>query len=298
MIIIADSGSTKTHWCLMAANGQSSEFFTDGINPFYQTQDAMRNSVVNQLLPQMGHLMWAGTVNKVFFYGAGCTPEKSPFVMRALQGVFRAAEVMVESDIVGAARGLLQHKKGVACILGTGSNSCLYDGEQIVRNVPSLGFILGDEGGGAVLGKRLVADIFKNQLGSELKEIFLQEYGLTQADVIEHVYRQPFPNRYLASLSKFCANHIDNKRIYDLVYDHFTEFVVRNLEQYYQDENDIEIEDTKSLPVGFIGGIAYYYRPVLQQVLDDMGFTLSTIMIDPIEGLKEYHRSDITPTQE
>ncbi|MCQ2342369.1 MAG: ATPase [Paludibacteraceae bacterium] len=298
MIIIADSGSTKTHWCLMAANGQSSDFMTDGINPFYQTQDAMRNSIVNQLLPQMGHLMWAGTVTKVFFYGAGCTPEKSPYVARALQGIFKDAEVIVEPDIVGAARGLLQHKKGVACILGTGSNSCLYDGEQIVKNVPSLGFILGDEGGGAVLGKRLVADIFKNQLGSELKQQFIDEFGLTQADVIEHVYRQPFPNRYLAGLSKFCAEHIDNKRIYDLVYDHFTEFVVRNLEQYYQDENDVEIEDTKSLPVGFIGGIAYYYRPVLQQVLDDMGFSISRIMVDPIEGLKEYHRTDVTPTTE
>ncbi|MCQ2348316.1 MAG: ATPase [Paludibacteraceae bacterium] len=298
MIILADSGSTKTHWCLMAANGQSSEFMTDGINPFYQTQDAMRNSIVNQLLPQMGHLMWAGTVTKVFFYGAGCTPEKSPFVERALKGVFKDADVQVESDIVGAARGLLQHKKGIACILGTGSNSCLYDGEQIVKNVPSLGFILGDEGGGAVLGKRLVADIFKNQLGSDLKEMFIAEYGLTQADVIEHVYRQPFPNRYLASLSKFCADHLDDKRIYDLVYDHFTEFVVRNLEQYYQDENDVEIEDTKSLAVGFIGGIAYYYRPILQQVMDDMGFTISHIMVDPIEGLKEYHRTDVTPTQE
>ena len=280
----------------MAANGQSSDFMTDGINPFYQTQDAMRNSIVNQLLPQMSHLMWAGTVNKVFFYGAGCTPEKIPFVTRALQAVFRDAEVFVESDIVGAARGLLQHKKGIACILGTGSNSCLYDGEQIIKNVPSLGFILGDEGGGAVLGKRLVADIFKNQLGSALKEKFIAQYSITQADVIERVYRQPFPNRYLASLSKFCAENIDNKRIYDLVYDHFTDFVVRNLEQYYQDENDVEIEDTKSLSVGFIGGIAYYYRPILQQVLDDMGFTLSKILIDPIEGLKEYHWGDVTPT--
>lgn len=298
MIIIADSGSTKTHWCLMTANGQSSDFMTDGINPFYQTQDAMRNSIMNQLLPQMGHLIWAGKVTHVFFYGAGCTPEKKPFVKNALSAIFKDADVQVESDIVGAARGLLQHKKGVACILGTGSNSCLYDGEQIVKNVPSLGFILGDEGGGAVLGKRLVADVFKNQLGSEIKELFINEYQLTQADVIERVYRQPFPNRYLASLSKFCAEHIDNKRIYDLVYEHFMTFVERNLEQYYQDENDVEIEDTKSMPVGFIGGIAYYYRPVLQQVLDDMGFTLSRILLDPIEGLKEYHRNDIVPTQE
>ena len=296
MIIIADSGSTKTHWCMLAANGQSSDFLTDGINPFYQTQEAMCNSVKNQLLPQMGHLMWAGKITHIFFYGAGYTPEKSPLVQKALAAVFKDAEVQVESDMVGAARGLLQHKKGIACILGTGSNSCLYDGERIVKNVPSLGFILGDEGGGAVLGKRLVADLFKNQLGADLMDLFVQEYGVTQADLIDHVYRQPFPNRYLASLSKFCAAHLDDKRIYDLVYDHFTEFVVRNLEQYYQDENDVEIEDTHTLSVGFVGSIAYYYKSVLQQVMDDMGFAISKIMQDPIEGLKEYHRGDAVPT--
>ncbi|MBQ0136600.1 MAG: ATPase [Bacteroidales bacterium] len=296
MIIIADSGSTKTHWCMLAANGQSSDFLTDGINPFYQTQEAMCNSVKNQLLPQMGHLMWAGKITHIFFYGAGCTPEKSPLVQKALAAVFKDAEVQVESDMVGAARGLLQHKKGIACILGTGSNSCLYDGERIVKNVPSLGFILGDEGGGAVLGKRLVADLFKNQLGADLMALFAQEYGVTQADLIEHVYRQPFPNRYLASLSKFCAAHLDDKRIYDLVYDHFTDFVVRNLEPYYQDENDVEIEDTHTLSVGFVGSIAYYYKSVLQQVMDDMGFAISKIMQDPIEGLKEYHRGDAVPT--
>lgn len=296
MIIIADSGSTKTHWCMLAANGQSSDFLTDGINPFYQTQEAMCNSVKNQLLPQMGHLMWAGKITHIFFYGAGCTPEKSPLVQKALATVFKDAEVQVESDMVGAARGLLQHKKGIACILGTGSNSCLYDGERIVKNVPSLGFILGDEGGGAVLGKRLVADLFKNQLGADLMDLFIQEYGVMQADLIDHVYRQPFPNRYLASLSKFCAAHLDDKRIYDLVYDHFTDFVVRNLEQYYQDENDVEIEDTHTLSVGFVGSIAYYYKPVLQQVMDDMGFAISKIMQDPIEGLKEYHRGDAVPT--
>ena len=213
MILLADSGSTKTHWCLMTANGQSSDFYTDGINPFQQTSDAIKNSISNQLLPQIARLMWAGTITNIYFYGAGCTPEKIPTMVYALQSVFKNAEVEVYSDMVGAARGLLGRKKGVACILGTGSNSCLYDGEKIVKNVPALGFILGDEGSGAVLGKRLVADLLKNQMGQELKEKFLAQYELTQADIIEHVYRQPFPNRYLARLSKFCAENIDNKKI-------------------------------------------------------------------------------------
>lgn len=291
MILIADSGSTKVHWCLMAANGHTAEFMTDGINPLFQTSDAMRNSICNQLLPQMASMLWAGTVSHVFFYGAGCTPEKSPFVEKAIESVFKKAKVFVASDMLGATRGLLGHEKGVACILGTGSNSCLYDGEQIIKNVPSLGFILGDEGSAATLGKRLVSDLLKNQLGDDLKERFLSQYAINQADVIEHVYRQPFPNRWLANLARFCAENIDDPRIHDLVYDHFAQFVKRNISQYYTTE-----EQKQSMPVGFVGSIAFYYRPVLEQVMSDYGFRVGQILQDPIPGLVEYHRGDVVPT--
>ncbi len=291
MILIADSGSTKVHWCLMAANGHTAEFITDGINPLFQTSDAMRNSICNQLLPQMASMLWAGTVSHVFFYGAGCTPEKSPFVEKAIESVFKKAKVFVASDMLGATRGLLGHEKGVACILGTGSNSCLYDGEQIIKNVPSLGFILGDEGSAATLGKRLVSDLLKNQLGDDLKERFLSQYAINQADVIEHVYRQPFPNRWLANLARFCAENIDDPRIHDLVYDHFAQFVKRNISQYYTSE-----EQKQSMPVGFVGSIAFYYRPVLEQVMSDYGFRVGQILQDPIPGLVEYHRGDVVPT--
>lgn len=291
MILIADSGSTKVHWCLMAANGHTAEFITDGINPLFQTSDAMRNSICNQLLPQMASMLWAGTVSHVFFYGAGCTPEKSPFVEKAIESVFKKAKVFVASDMLGATRGLLGHEKGVACILGTGSNSCLYDGEQIIKNVPSLGFILGDKGSAATLGKRLVSDLLKNQLGDDLKERFLSQYAINQADVIEHVYRQPFPNRWLANLARFCAENIDDPRIHDLVYDHFAQFVKRNISQYYTTE-----EQKQSMPVGFVGSIAFYYRPVLEQVMSDYGFRVGQILQDPIPGLVEYHRGDVVPT--
>lgn len=291
MILIADSGSTKVHWCLMAANGHTAEFITDGINPLFQTSDAMRNSICNQLLPQMASMLWAGTVSHVFFYGAGCTPEKSPFVEKAIESVFKKAKVFVASDMLGATRGLLGHEKGVACILGTGSNSCLYDGEQIIKNVPSLGFILGDEGSAATLGKRLVSDLLKNQLGDDLKEHFLSQYAINQADVIEHVYRQPFPNRWLANLARFCAENIDDPRIHDLVYDHFAQFVKRNISQYYTSK-----EQKQSMPVGFVGSIAFYYRPVLEQVMSDYGFRVGQILQDPIPGLVEYHRGDVVPT--
>ena len=291
MILIADSGSTKAHWCLLAANGHTAEFMTDGINPLFQTGDAMRNSICNQLLPQMASMLWAGTITHVFFYGAGCTPEKAPFVKQAIEGVFKKAIVEVASDMVGAARGLLGHRKGVACILGTGSNSCLYDGEKIVWNVPSLGFILGDEGSAATLGKRLVSDLLKNQLGEDLKERFLTQYDITQADIIEHVYRQPFPNRWLANLARFCADNIEDKRIYNLVYDHFAQFVTRNVAQYYTTEAKKE-----SMPVGFVGSVAYYYKSVLEQVMGDYGFTMGQVLQDPVQGLAEYHRGDVVPT--
>lgn len=284
MILIADSGSTKTTWTLMAANGQTSEFSMDGINPFYQTSDAIKNSIVTQLLPQLSHLLWAGTITDIYFYGAGCTPEKTKFVISALEGSFKTAKAHVESDMVGAARGLLGRTQGIACILGTGSNSCLYDGEKIIKNVPALGFILGDEGSGAVLGKRLVADVLKNQLPEHIKNKFLQQYNLTQAEIIENVYRKPFPNRYLASLSKFAAENIQEESIYNLVYEHFRQFVIRNLKQY------------PSLPVGFIGSIAYYYADVLRKVMNDNNMQIAQILQSPMPGLVKYHAQDAKPT--
>ena len=301
MILLADSGSTKVHWCLVTASGQYSDVFTDGINPLFQTCDAMRNSICNQLLPQIAPLLWAGTLTHVFFYGAGCTPEKKVYVQRALEGVFKKAEVHVESDMLGAARGLLGREAGVACILGTGSGSCFYNGETIEWCVPSLGYILGDEGSAAVLGKRLVGDLLKNPEVSplngetglrrkgyeDLKELFFKEQNTSMADIIEKVYRQPFPNRFLAKLSKFCADHIDDKRIHELVYDHFVQFIRRNLVQY-----------KATSPIGFVGSIAYYYKPVLEEAMKAENLPLGTILKDPIEGLKEYHKDAIKPTTE
>lgn len=292
MILIADSGSTKVHWALVTASGQISEFRTDGINPVFQSCEAIQTCLNDQLLPQMAKLLWAGTITHIFFYGAGCTPEKKVLVKQALESVFKKAEVSVESDMLGAARGLLGHNAGVACILGTGSGSCFYNGENIEWSVPSLGFILGDEGSGAVLGKRLVGDILKNQLGDELKEAFLQEYNTSIADVIEHVYRQPLPNRWLANLSRFCAAHLDDPRVHALVYDHFVQFIRRNLIQYFEKS---EIRNQKS-EVSFVGSIAYYYRPILEEAMQAEGLAIGQILQDPIPGLIDYHKSAIIPT--
>lgn len=278
MQLIVDSGSTNAQWVLVANNGDSSQFRTDGINPFYQSREGMKNTIMSQLLPQIAHLLWVGPIEQVYFYGAGCTPEKKPFVEEALQTSFKKAHIHVESDLVGACKALLGDKEGIACILGTGSNSCHYDGKEIISNVSPLGYVLGDEGSGAVLGKRLVADILKNQISADIKELFFSEMNTTQAEIMENVYRRPFPNRYLASLSKFCAGHLDIQRIYDLVYDNFDSFVKRNVLQYPHD-----------LPVGFIGSIAFYYRGILEKVLEANHLKLQTIAQSPIEGLIKYH---------
>ena len=262
MILIADSGSTKVHWCLMTASGQSSDVRTDGINPVFQTVEQIQTCLTDQLLPQLAKWLWAGTITHVFFYGAGCTPEKKVLVEQALSAVFKKAEVFVASDMLGAARGLLGHKAGVACILGTGSGSCFYNGETIEWGVPSLGFILGDEGSGAVLGKRLVGDLLKNQLGNDLKESFFAEYETSMADIID-------------------------PRIHALVYDHFVQFIRRNLVQYKTDR-----------PIAFVGSIAYYYKPILEEAMKAEELPIGIILQDPIEGLKAYHKDSVLPTLE
>ena len=295
MILIADSGSTKVHWCLLTASGQCTDVRTDGINPVFQSVEQIQDCLSNQLLPQIARLLWAGTITHVFFYGAGCTPEKKVLVAQALQTIFKHAEVFVASDMLGAARGLLGHNPGVACILGTGSGSCWYDGENIEWSVPSLGYILGDEGSGAVLGKRLVSDLLKNQLEptanakANLKELFFEEYHTSMAEIIDRVYRQPLPNRYLAGLSRFCADHIDDPRIHALVYDHFVQFIRRNLIQYFP---------ANANAVSFVGSIAYYYKPILEEAMRNEGLTIGQILQDPIKGLKTYHKESIIPTTE
>lgn len=277
MILIADSGSTKTDWCLVEHGELLQQIFTKGTNPFFQTEEEISNEIATALLPQLK----TSVLDAVYFYGAGCAfPDKIETVRRAiLRHLEVKGEVEVSTDMLAAARGLCGHQAGIACIMGTGSNSCYYDGEKIVQNVSPLGFILGDEGSGACLGKLLVGDLLKNQLGAELKEEFLSQYNLTPADIIDRVYRKPFPNRFLASLSPFLAQHIDNPGIRNLVLGSFKAFLKRNVMQY----------DYNNTPVHFIGSVAFYYQEVLSQAANETGICLGTILKSPMEGLIAYH---------
>ena len=278
MILIADRGSTKTDWCLVEHGELLQQIFTKGTNPIFQTEEEISNEIATALLPQLK----AGELDAVYFYGAGCAfPDKIETVRRAiLRHLPVKGEVEVSTDMLAAARGLCGHAPGIACIMGTGSNSCYYDGQLIVQNVSPLGFILGDEGSGACLGKLLVGDILKNQMTPELKEKFLTQFNLTPADIIDRVYRKPFPNRFLASLSPFLAQNIGEPCVRTLVLNSFKSFLKRNVMQY----------DYRDTPVHFIGSVAYYYKDVLAQAADEMGIRLGTILKSPMEGLIKYHQ--------
>lgn len=276
MILIADSGATKTDWCLGEKTTDARVIQTQGINPFHQSAEHIYKVLTEELLPQLGE---ENHITHIHFYGAGCTPEKSVIVKEQLQALFLDADIDVQSDLLGAARSLCGKEQGIACILGTGSNSCLYDGEKIIANVSPLGYILGDEGSGAVLGKRLVGDCLKHQLPEHICQAFLNETGLTPADIINKVYRQPQANRFLASLTPFLSAHRDEPAVHALLVDCFTEFFKRNVMQY----NVEEIE------AHFTGSIAWYFQEEVKEAAKSLGIRTGKFIKSPIHGLINYH---------
>ena len=275
MILIADSGSTKTDWCVVE-NGESIlRFKTRGTNPFFQTEEEIGKEIEAGLLPSLKGF----EPSAIYFYGAGCAfPEKNDMIRRAVNR-YLSVPVEVGSDLLAAARALCGDQPGIACIMGTGSNSCYYDGREIVKNVSPLGFILGDEGSGAVLGKLLIGDVLKDQLSPALKDQFLTQYELTPALIMDKVYRQPFPNRFLAGFSPFIREHLDEPAIWELVTRSFLAFFTRNVKQY----------DYFELPVHLVGSVAWYYQDILKEIAFDLGIRLGTIARSPMEGLIAYH---------
>ena len=276
MILIADSGATKTDWCLGEKTTDARVIQTQGINPFHQSAEHIYKVLTEELLPQLGE---ENHITHIHFYGAGCTPEKSVIVKEQLQALFPDADIDVQSDLLGAARSLCGKEQGIACILGTGSNSCLYDGEKIIANVSPLGYILGDEGSGAVLGKRLVGDCLKHQLPEHICQAFLNETGLTPADIINKVYRQPQANRFLASLTPFLSAHREEPEIQDLLIDCFTEFFKRNVMQYAYEGTEVH----------FTGSIAWYFQEEVKEAAESLGIRTGKFIKSPIHGLINYH---------
>lgn len=268
--LIADSGSTKTSWVLVK-DGERQYFETLGINPVRDSGEAIEQ-VVDSLPPLNYEL---STIN---FFGAGCIEPYSQAVREVLEHRFPKAEVHVESDLLGAAHALCGHAEGIACILGTGSNSCLYDGEKIAENVSPLGWILGDEGSGAVLGRLLVGNVLKRQFSPALCSAFEQETGLTRAEIINKVYREQTPNRFLAALVPFLGRHRDNEEVHGFLVGEFRRFIVRNVASYGR--NDLQ--------VSFVGGVANAFSDELTEALRLEGLSLGRILKRPIDGIADY----------
>ena len=267
--LIADSGSTKTDWILLLGGERVKRISTQGINPVLLGENEIADILNGELLEHLDGIR----VTAVDFYGAGCRGEYCDKIDRALRVVLGVAQIQVASDMLGAARALCGTDEGIVCILGTGSNSCLYDGQDIVANVSPLGFILGDEGSGAVMGRRLLGDVLKRQLPDSLIDAFFHEYGVTVDDVIRRVYREPMPNRYLASFAPFLSRHKECGEIKALVEDEFARFFLRNVANY----------NRKDLPVHFVGSIAHYFQDELKATAERLGFCIGIIRKAPLD---------------
>ncbi len=281
MILIADSGATKTDWVFGDSVTGSQPIHTQGINPFHLTEQEIRLIIFEQLVGQLPFS--PENISHIFFYGAGCTPEKSAGILRSLNDLFPSCHAIeVQSDLLGAARALCKNQKGIACILGTGSNSCLYDGEKILDNIPPLGYILGDEGSGACLGKRFISDCMKRQLPPELLEGLLAEFNLTPSLLLDRIYREPLANRFLAGFTPYIYKYRKNIQVHHFLIRCFDDFFKRNVYLY-----------GKEWPVSFTGSVAWFFQEEINESAGKSGFTTSLYLKNPIQELARYHFKNI-----
>ena len=279
--LIADSGSTKTDWCVATGDKLLLRLPTQGINPFHQTEDEILSIINKELLPELEkglgkQGLGMSDIASVNFYGAGCRGK----AINAMQAMFsqilpHAGKIIVGSDLLAAAHAVCGNSEGIACILGTGANSCLFDSKDIVANVSPLGYILGDEGSGAVLGKLFINGMFKGNIPNIIKEEFLQTTKQTLDDVISKVYRQPMANRYLASLSPFIHAHLDCPEVEQLVVDNFKNFFRLNINHYNRHD----------LCIGAVGSVAFYYKEQLAEAASHSGYNLGKIIKNPMDEL-------------
>ncbi len=276
-ILIADSGSTKTEWILVDEEGHKEYFHTDGLNPYFMSLEQLITAIDEGL----AQVLENKPIDRIYFYGAGCGTEKSKEVVRkGIAACFSNAEISVDTDLLAAAKACFWDKPGVACILGTGSNSCIYDGEQIVNKIPSLGFTLGDEGSGGYFGKRILRSYYYNIMPEDLRNELEQRHDMRLDNILEMVYKKPNGNRFVASFSHLLGNFADHDFIKNIVRSGFEDFADKQL-AYFGDLTEKEI--------GFVGSIAAIHRGTLESVLSERGLKLSIIVRKPIERLVENH---------
>lgn len=289
MIILADAGSTKVDW-LILGNNKDRTIKTNGINPAVMSQSQISDILHNELRPQLlengvidncNSKINLGNYIEVYYYGAGCTVPNFPKMKIMLQEIFGlGAKIEVESDLTAAACALFGNNKGIACILGTGSNSGLYNGRHIIHKVPAMGYILGDEGSGAVLGRLFLNALYKGLLPEELLGEFEKQFSITLDDIISNVYHGNSPSKFLASTSVFIAKHLDIKQVENIVIENFRSFFRNNIKQYSHPE----------LEVGIVGSIACIYHKQLMKAADIENIKIRMILKSPSERLAEYYK--------
>lgn len=277
--LIADSGATKAEWCLLN-NGKKKILFTQGISPYFLNTDQIAELLLKELVPKLKKV----TVEHIFYYGTGCSNiENAKNIKKALVRVFPKAQASVNTDLMGAARAVCGHEKGIACILGTGSNSCYYNGKNIVKNSPGIGYVLGDEGSGAYLGKKVIQYYLYNTFDEDLRARFDAKYVTNTSEILDNVYKKPLPNRYLASFTLFLVENRGHYMIENIIEDGLNDFFFQHLCKY---------NEVWKYPVSFVGSVASGFKDVLQQLCNSYEFELGTVLKNPMEGLIKFHKSN------
>jgi N-acetylglucosamine kinase-like BadF-type ATPase len=275
MILLADSGSTKTEWALIN-KGESRKFHSAGMNPYFASDDDIRK-ILNDVKNWIGE----GVVNKVVFYGSGCnSTEKGSEMQRLFKEIFEESDIEVHSDLIGAAVSLFGNKTGIAVILGTGANSGYFDGKEITFKTESLGFVLGDEGSGAYLGKELIRELLYENLSKEIQNDFAAEYKIGKVEILENIYKKPYANRFLAGFTVFLKKHETNPDIKKIISNSFESLVKNHLIKYPQKEN---------CEFGFVGSIAWHFKDELIEVCKKHNLKIQTIIGKPMDNLIKYY---------
>jgi N-acetylglucosamine kinase-like BadF-type ATPase len=276
-ILIADSGATKAEWCLVR-QGRKKTIFTPGISPYFLSSENIRDLVQKEVAQPLKKT----PVEKVFFYGTGCANAgNARSVKKALKAVFPAADIFVDTDLMAAARALCGSEKGIACILGTGSNSCYFNGKKVAKNSPGLGYVLGDEGSGAYLGKKVIQYFLYDTFDEDLRARFDARFSTSRVEILDNVYKKPLPNRYLAGFTLFLAENRGHYMIENIIEDGLNDFFFQHLNKY---------NEVWKFPVSFVGSVADGFRDVLQNLCNSYEFEMGKILKNPMQGLVEFHR--------
>lgn len=277
MILIADSGSTNTDWVLIKKDKIISSFVTSGFNPYFMKSE----EIYIELKQKFPANLKISEINKIFFYGSGCSAEEmKKIIYKGLRQMFINSEIEINHDLLGAARALFMNDSGITVILGTGASSCFYDGSIITERVPSLGYILGDEGGGDYLGKLFITDFLYGRLPENVHQTFLKKFRLNNNQIMHKIYKEAYPNRFLASFCEFISEQSKDSSINDMIIKSFTDLFVNNITKY---------ENYKKYSIKITGSVGYYFKNQLLEVAKSFNANIDLIECSPINRLVQYH---------